>query len=255
MRFIFPILFLLIGAKAAISQNTRINESNNIGWYNYFGSWAVSKLWSAHTEYQWRRTDYVSNWQQGLLRVGLNYQLNPNILFRSGYAWIETFAYGETPINGMGKDFTEHRAFQMALITNPVGKVVFSHRFMQEQRWVGRYSSRELSREDEFVFLNRTRYMFRMQVPIFQNCSKAPYLALYDEIFIGYGENVIENIFDQNRLGFLIGATVNKNLKIEGGYLYQVLQLGREEGGRNVFQNNHGIIVNLLFAGKLREFE
>lgn len=255
MRSLVVSLIFILSFTFVEAQNTRIHESNSIGWYNYFGTWSVSKKWSVHTEYQWRRTDYINNWQQGLLRVGLNYQLNPNILLRGGYAWIETFPYGETPINGMGRDFTEHRAFQMAWISNTVGKVTFSHRFMQEQRWVGRYSSRELAQEDEFLFLNRTRYMFRMQIPIFQKCSKAPYLALYDEIFIGYGENVGENIFDQNRLGLILGASVSKNIKIEGGYLYQALQLGREVAGRNVFQNNHGIILNVLFSGKLRKFE
>lgn len=256
IKRVIPFLFFFsLSVFKTFAQNTRINENNTIGWYNYFGTFNWSKKWSVHTEYQWRRTNLISNWQQSLLRVGLNYQLNPNILLRGGYGWIETFNYGDIPINAFGKDFSEHRAFQMALITNAVGNAVFSHRFMQEQRWVGRYSSADLDSEDNYIYLNRTRYMFRMQIPILKSASNAPYVALYDEIFIGYGENVGENIFDQNRLGLLIGASINKNLKVEGGYLYQVVQLGREVNGLNIFQNNHGIILNVLFASKHRKTE
>ena len=56
-----------------------------------------------------------------------------------------------------------------------------------------------------------------------------------------------ENIFDQNRLGVLLGYKFNNSLRIEGGYLNQTLQLGREVDNRKVFQNNNGIIINTIF--------
>ncbi|KAF5270279.1 hypothetical protein FQR65_LT17858 [Abscondita terminalis] len=108
-------------------------------------------------EYQWRRNDYITSWQQGLLRVGINYQANSDLQLRIGYAWAETFPYGEIPLNGMGRDFTEHRIYEMATATNKVGKINLSHRFMLEQRWVGRYSNANIDSEDEFPFMNRAR--------------------------------------------------------------------------------------------------
>jgi hypothetical protein len=71
-----------------------------------------------------------------------------------------------------------------------------------------------------------------------------PYLALYDEIFIGFGENVNANIFDQNRIGALLGYRFNENIKIEGGYLNQTLQFGRQINGQPIFQHNNGLIIN-----------
>ena len=65
------------------------------------------------TEYQWRRENYITEWQQSLVRIGANYKLNQNLLFRIGYAWIETFPYGEIPLNASGRDFTERRIFEM----------------------------------------------------------------------------------------------------------------------------------------------
>lgn len=245
MRFIVAITILLISS-LAISQNTRINNYNQIGWYNYFGTFKLKEKWSVHTEYQWRRNDFITTWQQGLLRVGINYQVSPKVQLRLGYAWIETFPYGEIPINGLGRDFTEHRIFQAATITDAIGKWQLSHRFMLEQRWVGRYTTPQATTEDDYLFLNRLRYMFRLQVPLKGDkiVSKTPYIAAYNEIFIGFGPEVNENIFDQNRVGLLLGYRFTKNFRIEGGYLNQTLQLGREVNGRNVFQNNNGLIIN-----------
>ena len=246
----FYIIVLLSVISGSINaQNTRLSNYNTIGWYNYFGTFKVSQKFGIHTEYQFRRTEIITEWQQSLLRVGVNYQLNPKIQFRLGYAWIETFSYGEIPINGMGKDFTEHRLFQMATLTDKVSIVDLSHRFMLEQRWVGRYSNANFTNEDEFPLLNRFRYMFRLQIPLKgkETIDKTLYISIYDEIFIGFGDNVNENIFDQNRIGILLGYRFSSLVRIEAGYLNQTLQLGREVNNRNVFQRNNGIIVNVNF--------
>lgn len=60
---------------------------------------------------------------------------------------------------------------------------------------------------------------------------------------IGFGKDTGENVFDQNRFGVLLGYQFNKNLKIEGGYLNQIIQFGREIEGKNVFQKNNGFII------------
>lgn len=242
-------VILFVTINTSFAQNTRLNDENTIGWFNYFGTFKLNNKWGIATEYQWRRNNLVADPQQGLLRVGVSYQLQSKVQLRAGYAWIETAPYGGIPINGFGKDFSEHRAFQMITINDNIARVEVSNRFMLEQRWVGRYSSANLVKEDEFPLLNRLRYMYRMQIPLKGKSisDKTPYLAIYDEIMIGFGKNVNENIFDQNRLGLLIGYRFNKNLRLEAGYLNQILQLGREVNNRNVFQRNNGIIFNAVF--------
>lgn len=239
------------------AQNTRINDHNQIGWYNCFSTFKIAKQFSIHSEYQWRRDNYITEKQQGLLRIGLNYQANPKLQARLGYAWIETYPYGEYPINSMGKDFTEHRIFQMVTITDMLSIVELSHRFMLEQRWIGRYSDPSLTKEDNHLFANRLRYMFRIQIPLKGKTisDKTPYLAAYDEIFIGFGKNVNENVFDQNRLGVVLGYKINKNIKIEAGYLHQTLQLGREVNSKNVFQYNTGVLLNTILNFDLSKSE
>ena len=243
---LFFTAFLFIGIHNAFGQNNRLNTDNNIGWFNYFGTFKITDNLGIHTEYQWRRDNIITDWQQSLLRVGVNYNFNPRVLFRVGYAWIETFPYGEYSINGLGRDFTEHRIFEMVQLSHKEGIIDFSHRFMLEQRFVGKYSSANQITEDEFPLLNRARYMFRLQIPLKgrEIKDKTPYVAVYDELFVGFGKNVNANIFDQNRIGILLGYRFNKNVRIEGGYLNQILQFGRQINGQSVFQNNNGLIIN-----------
>lgn len=231
------------------AQNNRLNTQGMIGWYNYFGTIKLNERWGIHTEYQWRRDDLIVNWQQSLLRVGVNYYVNPRVLLRAGYGWIETFAYGDIPLNALGRDFSEHRLFQMVQLSHKEEKVDISHRFMLEQRFVGRYSSPLFEREDEYPLLHRVRYMLRLQrpMPFFEDRTLAPYLATYNELFIGFGENVNANVFDQNRFGVLVGFRPSSTFRIEGGYLNQVLQFGRQVNGQNVYQFNQGLIVNAYF--------
>jgi hypothetical protein len=246
--FIFFPLFFFVTI-CGFAQNTRLKERNTIGWYAYLGTFALKNKLSIHTEYQWRRNNLIKDWQQGLLRIGLNYQATPKLQLRVGYAWAETFNYGANPLNSFGKDFTEHRIFEAATITDKIGIVDLSHRFMLEQRWIGRYSNANLTKEDSYALLHRLRYLFKLQIPLSIKKELSPkyYTVLYDEIFIGFGENVNENIFDQNRIGFLLGYNINKKAKLEIGYLNQTLQLGREINNRNLFQYNNGIILNTVF--------
>ena len=64
---------------------------------------------------------------------------------------------------------------------------------------------------------------------------------------IGFGKNVNDNIFDQNRIGLLVGYRFSTLFRLEGGYFNHILQLAREVDNKNVFQYNQGIIMNAWF--------
>lgn len=237
----------------AQTQNTRIATYEKIGWYNVFATVGITSRFGVHAEYQWRRADMIRLWQQSLLRVGLQYKIKPSLLLRVGYAWAETYAYGEYPINGLGKDFTEHRVYEMLQMQQKEGIADFTHRLMLEQRYVGRYSSAMLDKEDSYVFMNRARYMLRCQFALAKNKlkDKLPYIAVYDELFIGFGKNVQANIFDQNRIGILVGYKLHALCKIEAGYINQIIQFGRKVEGKNIFQYNNGFMVNVILQPEL----
>ena len=231
------ILFLL--PLFSVAQN-RINEYNSIGWYAVFVTPKITDKLSGHIEYQWRRTDIIEGWQQSLPRIGLTYKINKQLSVQAGYAWIHTFPYGTTTLAAVPKTFPEHRSYEQVTVIAPVGKATLTHRLRLEQRWVGRFNSMDSKEPDTWVFLNRIRYMPRLDILL----NKKWYTAAYDEIFIGFGKNVGENIFDQNRIALMAGCKINPTFRIEAGYLNQIVQLGREVNNKNIFQYNNGIVVN-----------
>ena len=236
---IFLLLSLYIHA-----QNDRVNDFNNTNWLQTVNTITLKKKWSLHAEYQWRREKGLKYWQQSLLRIGANYKLNDNMIAHLGYAWAETFPYGDYPIASNGT-FPEHRLYEQLTLKQPAGKILFTHRFRIEQRLLGRVkpntgSNREI---DDWFFLHRFRYQFRTQYPFWAKGDKQFYGVAADEIFIGAGKNLGTNIFDQNRIFLLLGFKLNKKITIEGGYFNQTLQQGRRINNTTIMQRNNGVVV------------
>ena len=123
-----------VAASCARAQNTtgRVWDFNNNGWYMYFGDHQVRDKWGVHLEGQWRRNDVITNWQQLLLRPGVNYQMKENWMLTLGYAYVKTHPYGEHPI---AHAFPEHRLYQQLLVKQRVGATRLQHRFRLEQRF------------------------------------------------------------------------------------------------------------------------
>jgi len=244
------IFFMLLWVPVVVNaQNTRIRNNNNIVWLNGFGTFRMTPKWSIHSEFQFRRVEGVNYGQQELYRFGINRKLNDQMMVRLGAAYVETHPYGMIPLNVFGKAFSEYRTFQMLTLQNPIKNFKVSNRFMLEQRWVGKYTNADLEKEDVYTYLNRARYQFRVQTPqwTMKNGESGFYGLLQNELFVGFGRNVGENIFDQNRFSVQMGCKVNSHFSVETGFLSQILQFAREIQGNNVVQYNRGWVVNMIF--------
>lgn len=225
------------------AQNDRVDDFNNTNWLQTFHTINLNKKWSLHLEYQWRREDGLKYWQQSLLRAGANYKLNDQVTVHTGYAWVETYPYGDYPIANNGT-FSEHRVYEQLNLRQPAGKGLFTHRFRIEQRWLERLIPGVNGLVKDWFFLHRFRYQFRTQYPFYTKGDKQFYGAAADEIFIGAGKNLGTNIFDQNRLFILLGYRLNKKISIEAGYMNQTLQQGRRINNSTIMQRNNGITVS-----------
>lgn len=225
------------------SQEQRLSDKNSIGWFVFTGVFKIKPKISIHTEYQWRRADVVKNWQQSLSRTSINYAIRKDVSLNAGYAFVETFPYGDyTPAN----TFPEHRIFEQAVINNPLGRLLLSHRFTLEQRFLGSVSIQNGKKNTDWNYLNRVRYRLRAELPLTKNVQSGKNIwsiAFMDELFIGWGNKIGVNIFDQNRLALLLNYQVNKKIKLEVGYLNQVVQQGKRINDKPVFQYNNGFIM------------
>jgi Protein of unknown function (DUF2490) len=239
------LLYFLFQYVTGFAQNDRLNDRNNTNWLQSFNTIKLSKKWSLHAEYQWRREQGFKNWQQSLLRVGANYKINDQITAHLGYGWILTYPYGDYPIAAAGT-FPEHRLYEQISFRQPLNKWVFTHRFRIEQRWLRRRTGVAEPPDYEWYILHRFRYQFRSQYAFWTKGERQFYGAVADEIFIGAGKNLGVNIFDQNRIFLLLGYKLNKRVSLEAGYFNQTLQQGRRINNQTIMQRNNGLVLSSI---------
>lgn len=225
----------LLPATAFAQAANRIADPNTHAWYQYFGDHRLGRHWGLHTEAQLRRASWINDPQQLLLRAGLNLIITEQVMLTAGYAFVETYPYGDYPAP---KTFPEHRLYeQLSLNQQPLGRLALNHRYRLEQRWI------TFPGQSKAQLLHRARYQVRATLPLNKPKMEADalYLFGFDEIFIGFGENVAANIFDQNRLGGGLGFKFNRGTALETGYMSQIVQ---QRNGR-VFEYNKTLTVAL----------
>ena len=193
---------------------SKAQESDLGNWLIYIGSKKLEGKWNLHNEIQYRNYDAIGDLEQLLLRTGIGYNLsenNNNLLL--GYGFIKSENYAA---NGLDKiTVNEHRIFQQFTSKQKVGKLSLTHRYRFEQRFV------------ESDFKARFRYFLAFKLP-FKGTEEAPskyYLSAYNEIFL----NTKSSVFDRNRVYGGLGYQLNKNVRLEAGYMNQFF----ESGGRD----------------------
>lgn len=244
---VLSITFFLFLSLLSQAQ-TRTHANNTNAWLMYFGNHKFSEKMGLHAEVQWRRSDVFSENQQLILRTGLDFYSKSNLRFTIGYAFIETYPYGEFAVQ---RAFPEHRIWQQLLTQQDLGKVKLAHRYRLEQRMIGNASTGQF---EDGRYENRMRYMAKATINI-TNGEHPIFAAFYDEVFINFGKEVGYNLFDQNRLYGAVGYTFSPTLKIELGYLCQVVQLRMLDATslKNRIENNHTLQIGLFSNLALRK--
>jgi hypothetical protein len=200
---IFYLICIVFISNNVKGQNQTENELGN--WLMYFGTHKISEKYSLHYETQLRNYEIISNFNQLLPRVGLNYHIDENSIVTAGYAFIPT---QNTFDKGWGEEMiTENRIWEQFILRNSINRIKIRHRYRLEQRW--------LKAGDITTYKNRARYMLSVKLPISKNEESPLFISLYDEIFL----NISDNPFDQNRLFAALGYQVNKQMNIQLGYL------------------------------------
>ena len=210
-RFLFIVLFISVSIPS-FSQKSDVGN-----WFIYFGNQKINKKWNWHNEVQYRNYNFAGDLQQLLLRTGIGYNLtenNNNVLL--GYAFINSQRYLPNSDDKAGTN--EHRIYQQFITRQNFRWVFIQHRYRIEERFLPN------------DFQVRFRYFLSLNVPINDKTMsrKTFYASAYNEIFI----NANSPIFDRNRMYAGLGYVVNKNFRVETGFMAQSL----ENTNRNQFQ-------------------
>jgi hypothetical protein len=212
-RILLPFTISLL---TLLQVNAQEPDNNQLGaWYMYFYNTTFKESnWGVQGDFQYRDWRGLGDREQLLLRSGLTYKPSDSgVKFTLGFANITTGQFGADIDNPV----SENRIYQEALFSNTILKrLLLTHRFRYEQRWV-----------ENQDFRTRYRYNLFVNVP-FKGTTLAkgtPYFAFYNELFIngerniGNGRNV--EFFDRNRTYLGIGYALKNNLRLQFGWMEQ----------------------------------
>ena len=172
-------------------------------WLMYFGRNRVADRSSIHSELQLRYWELFQNYNQLLVRVGYNFDIDPKNMASAGYTFIYT-----SPFEDSGVTTDEHQLWQQYLQRSSLGRVDFEHRFRLEERWILGDATTD--------FLMRIRYRIHLNVALGRPATSPFFLSFYDEVML----NLHGGAFDQNRLyGAFAYALDRSGSSVQLGYL------------------------------------
>jgi hypothetical protein len=245
-------LALVMTAPLVAQASTRVTGSNSALWLQYFGDYHFTSRWALVVAGQLRRANFASQAEQTFLQLGLGYDVTKGggVTVGAGYIYLHTYPYGDFPAP---TDFPEHRAWQQLVINTGLGRVQLQQRYQLEQRWIAEVATRPDGEEfvEDWVFSWRARSWFRATIPFHKRPIREGdlYAALTDEVFVAFGSNVGTNLFNQNRTFALLGWQVGHGLRVETGYMNQILAKGVNG---NEIEINHVLVVALYHSANLR---
>ena len=205
MKKKIKVAILILGLILPISAQSQDSDFGN--WLIYIGNKKLSQKWNLHNEVQYRNYNTIGDLEQLLLRVGLGYTFNEsknNVLLGYGYILSENYLDNNTDKVSVN----EQRIFQQFTSKQKIGIISLNHRYRFEQRFV------------QSDFKMRLRYFLGLNIPLTKKENNKLYFSAYNEIFL----NTEPAVFDRNRLYGGIGYRINKNIRLEAGYMNQFFE-------------------------------
>ncbi len=211
------LMMLLLFPISSFSQNQ--SRTNPYGqWLVYTGDNRINKKVGIHSEVQLRNYLLKNTIAQSLVRVGVNWYLDPTVMLTAGYGFFYTTP---SPDNKTANTVSENRAWQQVILRHRTKVLFMEHRYRLEQRFIKNVT------QDKFTYDTRIRYRFQAIIPLY---SLSPHLRHFfvsgnNEIFVNIGRGVSGEIFDRNRLYGGLGYQVSPNLNFQVGYMNQLISV------------------------------
>ena len=226
------LLFFVMGATSANTQSVKSTEHVNQLWFGYFNQTRLSNKWGLWAEVQLRtKEDFVDNFSQGIVRLGLTYYANDVTKLTAGYAFINHF-----PADAHKKiSQPEHRPWQQVQWHTKYGKKRMMQWFRLEERY-RRKILNDSTLADGNTFNFRIRYNFWYDIPLSKKgiVPKSFSFVVNNEVHINFGKQIVNNYFDQNRFFLGLKYQVNEHSNLQVGYMNLFQQLGAGNRYRNI---------------------
>ena len=209
------ILFLLLSILCQAQTKEKNIDHQSILWTRYYNQLLLTEKWSLHSEFDNRV--FLKPVQENLyvVRIQGRYKINDHLETGAGFAYFSV----DTQVPDFNSDFNtpEFRGQQDLTWKSNVNKVTLIQRFQLEERFIRNTSKEELLSGTTFFW--RFRYRLQGDYTFWKKEKQLLKAVVSDEIMFNFGEKIIKNTFDQNRIYAAIHYGLNSNLALELGYL------------------------------------
>jgi hypothetical protein len=254
-RYIYTVVIFIITSAAPLvyGQNrpskSIVNAPTTGMWNGFYGKFRLTNkiFWDA--QFHYRRVgddqlDYVGRMAQIYNRHALSYLVNNR--FSVSLGGVLRLNFTPEPGNSNFRNVVlEPRIWHEYLFAMPLWNSMVYHRVRIEHRWsVGNAT------DAEWMFRNRWRYKFYMNIPL--NKPRLMPGALYFtpdiEIIMQTGARVIDSPLEDFRVNPSLGYIFNPNVKFTAGVMYttgQTLSAGYVYTSRWILRTNLYISMDL----------
>jgi hypothetical protein len=232
---------------AQVPTVTKHIEDREQLWLAYFNQTRLSNKFGLWTDIQYRMTEnFAQRPFQLLIRPAVTYYIKDNLRLNVGYSHITHY-----PAEGMRTTRYEHRPWQQIWWNQKYTGLTT----LQWLRFEQRFNERVVAdiKEDGYNYNFRVRYNFSFFIPLKgkEMKAKTPFASIGNELFLNFGERVIYNTFDQNRLFVGFGYQFTSHTNLQFGYLNVYQQ---ESSGSN-YLSLHAIRLAVFHNLDLRKTE
>ena len=239
---LLPILFInSVGFSQTAEKHIHSREQL---WLGYFNQTRFSDKWGMWVDVHYRMTDdFIDRPFQFLVRPAVTYFVKENLRVNVGYTLAEHF-----PGKGLNTTRLEHRAWQQVWWNQKYTGLATLQWLRLEQRFNEKVVADEKLEGYNYTF--RVRYNFSFFIPLRgkEITPKTPFAAIMNEVFLNFGDKVVYNTFDQNRLFVGFGYQFGPHLNGQLGYM----NVYQQEGSGSNYFSTHAIRLFFFHSLDLR---
>ena len=231
------LMFLFVFPYHKTFSQLKQTETVQQTWLAYFNQARLSNKWGAWADIHLRtKEDFVSDFSQSIIRIGLTYYIKDDTKLTAGYAYVSHYPAE----NHKNVTIPEHRPWQQLQWHTRSPKIRLMQWFRLEERF-----RRKVLNDDElaegYSFNFRLRYNFFSMFPLSKKNFQPGSLSfvINDEVHINFGKQIVYNYFDQNRFFIGFAYHVNKHDNLQFGYMNVFQQMA----SGNKYRSNHAARV------------